>query len=337
MEHLNTTTPERSIDIRRFIQWRTVLGLIVAGLALWILARNVQWADIVSVLQRADYRWVLFGVVAILGTFFTRTRRWQALLWQSTPRFRPTLTALLVGQVVNLVLPMRSGDAARAVWIRPETGTGATEALASVAIEKMWDLLALVVTGALVLVWFPLPAWFAQSTWGTAILLAVGLLVLFVGLRWRETLLRISASLLAYLPAQWDEAVLLRLNRFADGLESIRRPDTSSAALAWTVLTWVLGAVANFAVLAAFNIPSVIAAFFLLAALMVSGAVPIPGRLGIFEGTTVVSLALFGIPNELALTVGVILHLVVMGPPLLATAVLVFWPAQTTEDTDATA
>ena len=60
---------------------------------------------------------------------------------------------------------------------------------------------------------------------------------------------------------------------------------------------------------------------------MVGGAaVPAPARLGVFEGICVISLALFGIPRDQALAVGLVLHLVVMGPPLVAAALLAFWP-----------
>jgi hypothetical protein len=48
--------------------------------------------------------------------------------------------------------------------------------------------------------------------------------------------------------------------------------------------------------------------------------------LGVFEGITVVSLALFSVPRDQALAVGLVLHLVVMGPALLAAALLAFWP-----------
>ena len=116
------------------------------------------------------------------------------------------------------------------------------------------------------------------------------------------------------------------MRRLADGLESIRQPGISARANLWTALTWGLGGLVNWLILRAFGIPSVPAALFLLAALMVGGAaVPAPGRLGVFEGICVVSLALFGVPADRALAVGLVLHLVVMGPPLIAAALLVLW------------
>ncbi|MBC7226455.1 MAG: flippase-like domain-containing protein [Thermoflexales bacterium] len=313
-------------------QWaragRWVVGIGISLLALWLLAREISWPAVLEALRSADYRWVAAGVVAIIATFLTRTRRWQALLWHTRVPTRPAMTALLVGQVVNLALPMRSGDVARAAWVAPERQAGFPEALGSIAVEKVWDLLALLACGVVLLVWLPLPDWFARSTEGTALALVVGGGALWAGLHWQETLFRWAGRLLAHFPAGWDRALLPLLRRLANGLEGLRRPGVSGRALLWTALTWGLGALANWAVLAAFGIPSVAASLFLLAALMVGGTVPVPGRLGLFEGICVLSLALFDVPRDLALAVGVVLHLVVMGPPMVGAALLALWPGR---------
>jgi uncharacterized membrane protein YbhN (UPF0104 family) len=280
-----------------------MIGLGVAGLSCWLLTRDLDWQAVVSALGSADYRWVIAGALAIVGTFFARARRWQALLWQSKVRLLPAMTAILVGQVVNMALPMRSGDVMRAVWIGPERGTGTVEALGSVAVEKVWDLVALLACGLILLAWMPLPGWFARSTWGTALTLVLGGGLLWAVLRWQAPLFRWAGQFLARLPAGWDQALLPRLQRLANGLEAIRQPQVSVQALFWTGLNWGLGGLANLAVLAA-----------------------TPGRLGIFEGICVVSLeSFFGVPFDQALAVGLVLHVVVMGPPLLTAALLAFW------------
>jgi uncharacterized protein (TIRG00374 family) len=275
-------------------------------------------------LGSADYRWVILGALAIVGTFFTRARRWQVLLWQSNVSLQPAMTALLVGQAANMILPMRSGDVVRATWVGPEDKTGIVEALGSIAVEKVWDLVALLVCCLLLLALIPLPGWFARSTWGTALMLIVGGGLLLAVLHWRAPLFRWAGRFLAYLPAGWDRALVPRLRRLANGLEAIRQPRVSTRALFWTGLTWGLGAVANWAVLMAFGIPSVVVAVFLLAALMAGSAVPTPGKLGIFEGICVLSLnTLFQLASyDRALAAGLVLHLVVIGPPLVMATLL---------------
>ena len=310
---------------RRMARW--LVGLGVAGLSFWLLVRDVDWAGVQEAIGSAEYGWVIAAGLVIVATMFTRGRRWQALLWQSPVGFRPVVTALLVGQVVNMALPMRSGDVVRAVWIGPEQRTGPVKALGSIAVEKVWDLLALLVCGVLLLAWMPLPEWFTRSTWGTGLMLVAGGGLLWAVLRWQGVLFHWAGRVLARLPAGWDEALLPRLRRLADGLESIRRPDSSAWALFWTGCTWALGALANLAVLAAFGIPSPVASLFLLAALMAGAAVPTPAGLGIFEAICVLTLnGLFELTSyERALAVGLVLHLVVMGPPLVGAAVLAFW------------
>jgi len=183
------------------------------------------------------------------------------------------------------------------------------------------------ICGVILLALMPLPGWFERSTWGTALTLVVGSILLWAGLRWQDVLFRLAGRVLARFPAGWDRALLPRLQRLAQGLGSLRHADASAKAFLWTLINWALGAVANWAVMAAFGIRSVAGALFLLVALMVGGAaVPTPGRLGVFEGICVVSLALFGVPSDLALAAGLVLHLVVMVPPFLTAAVLAFWP-----------
>jgi hypothetical protein len=326
---MQTQTTTRPKALPRWTQvTRWLVGLGVAGLSCWLLMRKVDWHNFEKALATADYRWVAVACLAIIATFFTRTRRWQALLWQSRVQFRPTLTALLIGQVANMALPMRSGDVIRAAWMGSEKGTGTVEALGSIAVEKVWDLLALLACGLILLIWIPLPDWFARSTWGTALALALGGSLLLAALRWQATLFHLAGQLLAHLPAGWDQALLPRLRRLANGLEAIRRTDVSRRTAFWTALTWTLGILANLATLAAFGIPSTVAALFLMAALMAGGSIPTPGRLGIWEGICVLSLnGLFHLTSyERALAIGLVLHLVIMGPSLVSVGLLTLWP-----------
>jgi len=312
----------RALTENKALRW--VLGLGIMLLSLWLLGRELDWAQVWAALQTVQYTWVLVGVLAIVGTFFARVWRWQALLWRADLPLWPTMTALLVGQVVNLALPvMRSGDVARAVWISPQRGADAPQALGSVALEKVWDLLALLICGILLLLMMPLPTWFTRSTWGTALTLAVGGVGLWVGLRWKSVWFRLAGRILARFPAGWDRALLPKLRSLAQGLTSLENGEASAKAFVWTLATWALGVAANWAVMAGFGIASLPAALLLMVGLMVGNAiVPTPARLGVFEGICVGCLALFAVPYDQALAVGLVLHLVVMGPPLLLGALL---------------
>ncbi len=304
-------------------RWRGPLAFAVMLLVFWLLARELDWGEAFRALRRADYLWVALGTLAIVATFFTRVWRWQALLWWATLHFGPALAAMLIGQAANLFLPMRGGDAVRAVWIDPEPDVAIPEALGTVVLEKVWDLIGLLLCGLLLLPLMSLPAWFTQSAVWTGLLVLGVCAALWAGLRWQETLFRWAMAVLTRFPLGWDATVLPWLRQLTQGVESLRDAGASGRAFLWTLATWGLGVASNWAVMAAFGVRSVPAALLLMAALMVGGAaIPTPGRLGVFEGICVVVLGGFDVPGDVALAIGLVLHLVVMGPPLLAAALL---------------
>ena len=314
--------PKRASGRRDLLRW--VIGLVVAVVAMWLLLRILDWQEVLQALRTADYSWVVLALVAIVGTFVSRTLRWQALLYHSDIRFQPAMTGLLIGQVVNLALPiMRSGDVARAFWANHRGSSGVSETLGSIALEKMWDLIALCACGLILLIAVPLPTWFAQSTWGTLLVVGVGILLLSLMLHWQEPLLRFAARLMARLPARWAAFVTPQLSQLIEALDALRDPGASASAGLWTAVTWSLGGLANWAVMQAFGVDSVLAAIFLLAALMLGGAVvPTPAGVGVYEGICVVSLGLFDVEPSIALAIGLVLHLIVIGPALIAAALL---------------
>lgn len=304
------------------IRW--VGGVLVAGVIVWILVRTLDWKALSDALAAADYRWILFGIFTIVGTIVARALRWRALLHEGNLSVWTSVTAILAAQVVNVAVPvMRSGDITRAVWVSQRQNARLPQALGSIALEKVWDLLALCATGTALLVTVPLPEWFAQSTWGMLTTVGLGMMVLYLGLHWQRPLLDLVSRILTRLPANAGSFLMPHLNQLVRALDAVRQPRTSLEAALWTLMTWALGGVANWATMSAFGVGSPGAAAFLLAALMLGGAVvPVPGRLGVFEGICVVSLALFGIDRNLALAIGLVLHLVVLGPPLIIAGLL---------------
>jgi uncharacterized protein (TIRG00374 family) len=302
---------------------RWVVGLGIVSFSVTILVRGLEWDALAAALQEANYGWIALGILVICATVLTRALRWRSLLSEQRVGLWPAVSAILVGQVISIGLPVaRSGDVARAVWIgRAENSATVVHALGSIVVEKVYDLLALCATGFILLVIIPLPSWFVQSTWGLFTVVVAGILLLYLGLRWQTQLLDLIARVLARFPEKLGRLVMPQLGQLMEALNQTRHPTASIRAGLWTVATWLLGGLANWLVMRAFGIVSIPAAIFLLVTLMLgSSAVPVPGRVGVFQGITIVSLAQFHVEPGLALAVGLVLHLVVMGPPLVLAA-----------------
>jgi uncharacterized membrane protein YbhN (UPF0104 family) len=271
-------------------------------------------------LRQADYAWVSLGLLAVLLTLWARVRRWHALLDTQLVRPNGTLQALVMGQLLNLIFPARMGDFGRAYLITRRGYNSQVQALGTVALEKLWDIVLLVGLVAGLAFWQPLPTWLdmpARFTGTSGGLLLIAIVVVLMLRRRLVTVWPRLSNRLA--PTRPIRTLGQAGGRLLDGLEGIRRPRVMVAAGSWSILTWTFGALTNLALLKAFGLPvSVGIALFLLAVLQLGLAVPsIPGRIGIFEGLCLISLAIFGIEANVALAYGVMLHIIVLLPPIV--------------------
>jgi uncharacterized membrane protein YbhN (UPF0104 family) len=321
---------------------RLGLGLIISlGVMLWLVA-TLDMQQVVLALRQADYAWVSLGLVAVICTLWARVRRWHALLDSQRVKASGTLQALVIGQLLNLIFPARMGDLGRAYLITQRGYNSQAQALGTVALEKLWDIVLLIALAVGLAFWQPLPAWFATPArltgagGGLLLFCIVGVLVLRRHAVFRQSQVLSSGQAEHAVGPSWPVRWLGRVGgRLADGLEGIRRPRVMVAAGSWSILAWIFGALTNLALLKAFNLSlSIGVALFLLAVLQLGVAVPsVPGRFGVFEGLCLLTLAVFGVEANLALAYGVMLHGVVLLPPLflgLWWLIRLNWPARQT-------
>ena len=318
MEH-STTGLYRNI--------RLILGgVITVGIMYW-LATTLDFQQVRRSLQEVDYIWIGLGVLTVLITLWARVLRWQALLDSKQITYTGTLQALVLGQLLNLIFPARLGDLGRAYLITQDGYNSQAKALGTMAVEKLWDIILLVVLVMLLSLWYPLPLWIMLPARLTASLGAVlglgmiGLLIIrpYVALKWREQGQNRSSQKIFGLERSLWSKVAQFTGKLLDGLEGLHRPAIMFNAGGWSVVAWFFGALTNLALLKAFDLPfSFGIALFLLVVLQLGVAVPsVPGRIGVFEGLCLVTLALFRIEGNVALGYGVMLHAVVLVPPLL--------------------
>jgi uncharacterized protein (TIRG00374 family) len=307
---------------------RFVLGALISiGVILW-LAKTIDLQQILFALRDVNYVWVLVGLLTVLLTLWTRVLRWQALLDSRQVTASGAMPPLVMGQLLNLITPARLGDLGRTYLVAQEGYPSQARALGTVALEKLWDIFLLVGLVLGLSIWQPLPTWLTLSTRLTAVgggILLGGILALLLFRRhlgawgsrfsqWTET----SPGRSTKLPhmISWLAGATERL---VDGLAGLHRPHVMLTAGVWSLLTWLLGALTNLALFKAFGLPlSMGIALLLLAVLQVGVAVPsVPGRIGVFEGLCLATLAIFGVEANLALGYGVVLHAVVLLPPVV--------------------
>src|SRR5438874_5640336 len=142
---MNSATTNKSASSRN--RWLR-LGIQTAfGLALlWLWVRTVSLTDVAAHI-RVQRWWVLpLMVLIFVITSVMRARRWQWLLRSLAPVGMVRAFAMnAAGGLLNYVLPIRSGDAARTWWLWRRHRVPAGSALATIVIDKACDLVGVAV------------------------------------------------------------------------------------------------------------------------------------------------------------------------------------------------
>ncbi len=122
-----------------------VFGIAIGGLCLWLSARNVDWTEATHIFRSADLVGVAGGVALYGVAMVMRALRWRGILSFRAPvSAGMSLQALATGYAVNAALPARLGEVFRADYLARRTGLSRSGVLASIFIERLLDLLAVV-------------------------------------------------------------------------------------------------------------------------------------------------------------------------------------------------
>src|SRR5437764_4096117 len=121
---------------------QTAFGLVLLGL--WL--RTVSLSDVLTHARVHSWWAVLLMVALFLLTSAIPSRRWLLLLRPIAPVGMVRAFAMnAAGTLLNYVLPIRSGDAARAWWLWRRHRVPAGSALATIVIDKACDLVGVAV------------------------------------------------------------------------------------------------------------------------------------------------------------------------------------------------
>ena len=308
-----------SIATSRIVQ--ICVGICISLLAIYLVSRQAYLTKAISVIEKASPLALLAGLMSVLVNTVAKVARWQLLLgagWQQIP-FTRLLTSLLGSQLLNALLPVRLGDISRAYDIGG-LGLGRSFVLGGVVIEKIIDMACLAILLLLLILWLPVPAWMSRSAYAS---LAAGIVVVLLMLMLVNRL-------------DWVTHQFVRVtNLFPDRIRELVAPRLRAGILSITVIKergvqlrvsllsatiWGSALLTNHLVLLAFSIQLPIAAACLvLLSLMVGVSVPnVAGGLGIFEYLCIVSLGVFGVDPDTALSYGLVLHVLVLLPMILA-------------------
>jgi len=289
----------------------TWAGLLIGAVFTYLAVRNAHFADVWDALRSTNYWWLLPAFLALACGLFLKALRWRSVFSIETrPPMRPLSKALLVGYFVNAILPARAGEAARVVVLNRNSGTSLAEAGTTVVVERVYDVLSLLLLLFMAVPWLPEVTWLRAAALLALVLVVVVALVVAVlavyGLRPVRYVLRLLLRV-PFVTAETLDQVGASLGR---GLVALRHPRVMAAALLWSTAAWLAIAASTWFVMKGFHLGlSLVAALLVVIATNLVQIVPSPpSALGVFEAATVVALGAYGIADSDALSYALVLH-----------------------------
>jgi len=290
--------------------------LAIGLLILYGLIRTVHPAEVASAIRGASIGWIVLAELFYVAFILVRGWRWLVILRASAPRasFADATAVTGIGFAVNSVSPFKLGELLRIGAIAPRAGIGVGEAGATVVVERVLDVLALLViaVGAAAI------SGAGSNSFGlwsgvvaiAAVSVVIGVIA-YLMVTYPKPTLTVIDRIATHLPSR----VGVFVDRFAEsvlkGFASLRSPGRLAIAGLLSIVLWlciVSGLIAYFRALS----PQLALSTLVLACtiFIISQAISItPGSVGTYEGFFVLVLSTFGArPAALIAAVAVLSH-----------------------------
>ena len=290
-----------------------LVGLLIGLGCLAIILRQVDLRQSWNALAHLDAKLLLIPLLAFVVNIPLRAWRWQLIFPPaSRPRFGLCLTVLGIGNMANFLLPARAGDLARCVLAgRSASLTDSTRTLATLAVEKVLDGLALVGMLLLSLSALHPPIW-VTGLLRVATLIFVGATFLLIVLRYRATVFLhwLRAAFRRLRLSSLEEKFDGLLTAFVDGLSAVSSGGRVMTLVAITMAIWATEATLTWGLAKTLGLGVTLSSATIASAVLGLGMMipAAPGGLGTYEllGTEVFKLT--GVSASSALTLTVVIH-----------------------------
>ena len=315
--------------MKKNISISLIIGVTISALALYLTLRNVPVADLLDYLISINYFWIVPAVLVLLTSFVLRVIRWQIILesagkvgfWQA---FHP----LMIGFMVNCILPGRVGEVARPAVLQKKENIPFSTGLATVAAERVFDVGILLILFSILLATVPIDpnldivfgkyhlnrdtlVTVGEGTFKLLILLIVGIIMVSFGRT--RTVINRSIMLIPYLfffsgpefknkiQKKVCAPMMSVVENVTSGFTLVKYPSKMFICFGLSVFIWALAAFSYYII--AQGCPGIELSFTEISAYMIIIcffiALPsVPGYWGIWEAGGVFALVLFGVSSK---------------------------------------
>jgi glycosyltransferase 2 family protein len=298
------SSSEKDGTSTRFSRLMILVSILLAFFFLYLALRNLDWQIFFNTIKNAQY--VYLPLVFLWGSISYLFRALRLRIPLASEKYMPVSNvfwANMAGYLGNNILPARAGELVRAAYLARQNKISSSFALAVGLLERLMDLIALIVLGSFALSSIGVVSSVFQNALRIVSFLGLfGLVAVFV----LPSFGHLAGRLIMGFPALGETSKLklnILLQQFLGGLKSLHGFTRIVQFVSITGLIWMIDAFGTVLLAYILKIPLLFQqAFVLLAALGLSSAIPsTPGYVGVYQFVAVTTLAPFGVSQADAL------------------------------------
>ena len=275
------------------------IGMGVSLLCLILIFIFIDPREIIESLRGANFYYLGLSALGILAFMFIRAIRWRFLL-RNEPAYFPLFHIQNIGYMLNMYLPARLGDVARAILIGSVPPVTITQSVSTMVVERLLDMMFIVALLPFTLVTVEsLPEAFRQGALAIGIIAVIGIIVLIVAANLRSFFTGLAEkifNLFSFLDTiTWTR----RVDDLLKGLDSLTRLKDGLILLILSILVWlpIIFAYQMSLFAVGLDVTVGMAAFVVCAAALSIAAPSSPGGVGVFQAGVIAALQILGQPE----------------------------------------
>jgi len=319
------TVKERMVQSSPMKKWQFWLGVLISIIFIWLALQGLRLEDFWDAVKHANYIWLLPGIAVYFVAVWVRAWRWHYLLGPikkiPTKTMFPVTT---IGYMGNNIYPARAGEVLRAVILKRKEGVSVSASLATIIVERIFDgvvMLAFVFVNLPELAKLTGGSGFVGNIQQVAVIgtsLFIGALVIFLlAAMFPQITAKFGLQVIERLtPQRLHSRIIGFMNRFLDGLASLRSPFNVLMVFFTSVIIWLLETGKYWLVMQAFPFH---VSFFAL--MLMNGIVNLattipsaPGYIGTFDAPGIAVLGAYGVDQASAAGYTLTLHVALWLP-----------------------
>jgi uncharacterized membrane protein YbhN (UPF0104 family) len=316
-------SPDRSraVLVRRVVA--ACVGIAAGAAFLYAALRSVDVAAVGQILAHGDWGApglaVLCGVALFVGF---KARRWRMLLGDADrTSTRDLLRPVAIGLLLNALLA-HTGEIARSIIINRKYGLPIPTVLMSIAVERLFDVLAVLALATIAGAATPVPNALAPPLRVLTALACVAGLLLTACLWQPARALSVVKSSTRWLPNRGQAWLDRQFHHAFDGIEPLRAAHRLPTAFVWSLIQWgaIVWSISWCGRVAGLPIGPALAVLVMVGMVVVFMLPNAPAYLGATQIAFLAVLAPVGIPRAGAIACSVVYLLLFIVPTMAAGA-----------------